>query len=295
MQGWTGMIYTFLKAKKEATAVAFQKRAEVPGFHRSYWQLYQQFPNRIQIVVLKDAGYVCPQPILDRHNWLEKQFQKKHLERPYLAGDKEQYNKYLTVALVGRKFQGETSVIAMNGGIITTALAALETGESPFNKIKWTVYEAWRVNDDKSKTLLHYARENPSNQYLQLVQQNGMLPSRQGDKSRQDCACHTEPQTADSSPALPRGGVLGNGQEGKSPSGQNERSCQEGACQSERETDKSSPEKDEKSCQEGACPGEQETQNSSPALPRQESPVRGASIDVQMDEEEQRVICGFWW
>lgn len=157
-RGWTGMIYTFLKAKKQATAVAFQKRAEVPGFHRSYWKLYQEFPNRIQIVVLNDSAYVCPQPILDKHDWLEGEFKKGSLQKPDRPANDPK--KYLTVAMVGRKFQGETKVVSMNGGNITTALFALETGSNPWKKIQWTVYEAWRPNQDKTeRTLLKYATE----------------------------------------------------------------------------------------------------------------------------------------
>jgi len=186
MQGWTGMIYTFLNAKKDSMAVAFQKRAEVPGFHRSYWKLYQQFPNRIQVVVMKDAGYFLPQPILKRHEWLEGEFEAGRLERPQCPeGDPGPYNKYLSVAMVGRIFQGDTKVIAMNGGRINMALAAIETAESPFKKIPWTVYEAWRVKQNKNeKTLFHYARDrereekttNPTKgtePTLKLVQQEG--------------------------------------------------------------------------------------------------------------------------
>jgi len=150
-RGWTNMIKTYLMAKKDGMAVAFQKRAEVPGFHRSYWELYRQFPHRIQIVVQKDAGYVSPKPILDKHDWLKEEFENGNLQKP-----KEE--KYLTVAMVGRKFQGETNVIAMNGGNITTALAALETSKNPFKRIPWTVYEAWRERRDPSEvTLVHYA------------------------------------------------------------------------------------------------------------------------------------------
>jgi len=170
MEGWTGMIHTFLNAKKDSKAVAFQKRAEVPGFHRSYWELYKKFPNRIQVVILKDAGYVCPKPVLERHNWLEDQFKNGKLERPphpdHSAGP---YNKYLTVAMVGRRFQGEIPVIAMSGGKINTALAAVETGNSPFKKIHWTVYEGWRGNEKQNeKTLFHYASES-ENQSLYLT------------------------------------------------------------------------------------------------------------------------------
>jgi len=209
MQGWTGMIYNFLKAKKEATAVAFQKRAEVPGFHRSYWKLHQEFPNRIQIVVLKDAGYVCPQPILDRHEWLEKQFDDNKLERPRRAdGDKDKYNKYLTTAMVGRNFQRETMVVAMNGGIIATALAALETGDGPFTQIQWTVYPAWRVKPEKSKTLVQYALEN-SHEGLNLVQQEGMSPLVLHESSCLAGACRMEQETRESFVALHVGGDCG--------------------------------------------------------------------------------------
>jgi len=160
-QGWTNMINTFLKAKKTASAVAFQNRAEVPGFHRSYWQLYKEFPHRVQIVVLNDSAYVCPQPILDKHDWLESEFKKGSLKKPERPANDPK--KYLTVAMVGRKFQGETKVISMNGGNITTALFAIETGLNPWKKIQWTVYEAWRQKQDKSeRTLLKYATEHAS-------------------------------------------------------------------------------------------------------------------------------------
>jgi len=180
MQGWTGMIWTFLNAKKSSKAVAFQKRAEVPGFHRSYWELYRKFPNRIQVVVMKDAGYFLPPPIVRRHKWLEVEFKAERLEKPKDPdGDPGPYNKYLSVAMVGRIFQGDnTKVIAMNGGRINIALAAIETGKSPFKKIHWTVYEAWRANQDENeKTLVHYARKREHEEKgteettLKLVQQ----------------------------------------------------------------------------------------------------------------------------
>merc|ERR1719336_3233357 len=100
------MIYTFLNSKKDATAVAFQKRAEVPGFHRQYWHLYQKFPNRIQVVVMKDAGYICPEPILKKHAWLDKQYNEGKLGKPFQTdAERGTYNKYLSVALLGRNFQ----------------------------------------------------------------------------------------------------------------------------------------------------------------------------------------------
>jgi len=92
---------------------------------------------------------------------LEEEFKAGRLEKPQCTeGDPGSYNKYLSVAMVGRIFQGDTKVIAMNGGRINIALAAIETGESPFKKIPWTVYEAWRVKHrENEKTLVHYARD----------------------------------------------------------------------------------------------------------------------------------------
>jgi len=173
-EGWTGMIETFLEVKPKTTAVAFQKKAEVPGFHRSYWELYKKFPNRIQIVVLNDECMhvdVCPKKIRDQLDWLEKQFIKGVLARPSFS------KKYLTVAMLGRTFQRnfkqETPVIAMNGGVINTALAAVETGLNKFPNIEWTVYEATRVKKppEVEKTLVYYALQHPENkENLKLVQ-----------------------------------------------------------------------------------------------------------------------------
>jgi len=209
MQGWTGMIYSFLNANKKNIAVAFQKKAEVPGFHRSYWNLYQKFPNRIRIVVLKDLGAykVCPKRIHDQHKWLEMQFQKGLLERTARPeeGKPDTFKDYLTVAMFGRIFQSlnstaATSVIAMNGGHIATAQAALETGPCPFRNVHWTVYEAWTVQKpNAAKSLVQYALENPSN-LLKLVLQEDMPGlvyrpnkcSAHGDQLQEGCPECTE-------------------------------------------------------------------------------------------------------
>jgi len=178
--GWTGIIEFFLEQKPNSKAVAFQSRAEVPGFHRSFWALYKKFPGRIQIVVLNDPDEdwaVCQQSILDRQSWLAGEFENgtlKDFERP-----NDDFVKWLTVAMISRKFQGETPVIAMNGGKITTALAALETGQNPYRKIQWTVYEAWRVDAEKEKkaggTLVHYAMQHSNENLMQHSNENLQL------------------------------------------------------------------------------------------------------------------------
>lgn len=169
VKGWTGMIYTFLLGKPNGTAVAFQKKAQVPGFHRSYWKLYQRFPNRIQIVVLNDVtvqsnGDVCPKQIKRQLDWLETQVEKKILQKPKSLD-------WVNVSLVAQRFQGQAiPVIAMNGGTTATALAALETGKNPFRRNPWTVYQAWKLESEKEerkpesekeKTLLEYALQKP--------------------------------------------------------------------------------------------------------------------------------------
>lgn len=169
--GWTGMIHTFLLGNPNGTAVAFQKKAQVPGFHRSYWKLYQTFPNRIQIVVLNDVttesnGCVCPQPKKQQQDWLERQFETKMLQKPYSMD-------WVNVSMVAQRFQGQAiPVIAMNGGTIATALAALETGENGFMNNPWTVCQAWKLKleGEKQKMLLEYALEqNPKSEHEYLT------------------------------------------------------------------------------------------------------------------------------
>merc|ERR1739838_1257931 len=53
-KGWTKLIPQFLRENPWRIAVAFQKRAEVPGFHRQYWHVYKDFPGRLWMVVLDD-------------------------------------------------------------------------------------------------------------------------------------------------------------------------------------------------------------------------------------------------
>jgi len=111
-EGWTGMIHTFLLGKPHGTAVAFTKKAEVPGFHRSYWELYKRFPNRIQIVVLNDVasnGHVCPPQVQQQQDWLADEYHKDGLESPFDM-------KWLNVATVGRRFQGDFSPDSASGG-----------------------------------------------------------------------------------------------------------------------------------------------------------------------------------
>merc|ERR1712008_167078 len=143
------------------------------GFHRSYWELYKTFPNRIQIVVLNDDVMndknVLPQILQEQYDWLKTLWERKIIEKPSTM-------KYLDVALLQRRFQRqfqcEIPVIAMNGGTISTAMAALETdvgGPHGFRRIQWTVYEAWKVEDeDMKKTLFHYALDC-QNEYLKVV------------------------------------------------------------------------------------------------------------------------------
>jgi hypothetical protein len=172
-EGWTGMIHTFLLGNPQGTAVAFQKKAEVPGFHRSYWELYKTFPNRIQIVVLNDdvmnGRNVCPQILQEQYDRLKTLWDSRQIEEPSTM-------KYLNVALLQRRFQRqfqcEIPVIAMNGGTISTAMAALETdvaGPHGFRRIQWTVYEVrTKVDQDMQRTLFYYAL-NRQNEYLKVV------------------------------------------------------------------------------------------------------------------------------
>jgi len=172
--GWTHIIRLFLEQKRNATAVAFQKRAEVPGFHRSFWELYQKFPNRIQIVVLDDVDHkhwVCPKPIQQRQKWLQGEFKKGTLDPP-----SAQFYKWLATAMISRKFQDQTPVIAMNGGKITTALAALETVSMAHKKIHWTVYETWKRPHVEERTLVEYAFDNPNENLTLICDKTRVLP-----------------------------------------------------------------------------------------------------------------------
>lgn len=161
-QGWTVMIHTFLLAKPNGTAVVFQKKAEVPGFHPSYWELYKTFPNRIQVVVLNDdvtRSDLHSTRGQEQHDWIAKQREKGTLTVP------DDTMRWLNVALVQRIWRSQNQlqipVIAMNGGAITTAMAALETSwDSPIahTPIQWTVYEAWTAKGlEYPKALIHYA------------------------------------------------------------------------------------------------------------------------------------------
>ena len=83
-EGWTKVIPEFLAVSQERIAIAFQKRKEVPGFHRSYWHLYKRFPGRIQMVVMEDQENMdaVPPAVKAQLKWLDEEFQSSRLKKP---------------------------------------------------------------------------------------------------------------------------------------------------------------------------------------------------------------------
>jgi len=81
-EGWTGLIPNFLEGQAHRYAVAFQKKAEVPGFHRQWWNTYKNFPDRIWIVVLDDgdaADKKVTNEVEAKLAWLEKSYADRTL------------------------------------------------------------------------------------------------------------------------------------------------------------------------------------------------------------------------
>jgi len=142
-EGWTAMIRPFLAARDSNRAVAFQKRAEVPGFHRSYWKLYQDFPNRVSIVVLSDKAYTLPHGVQEQLDWLEHEFCEGRLTRPATWEDDD--TGYLKRALVARTLQGLSGVIAMGGGKNAILQASIEALDPNHPKpCTWWVFPAYK-------------------------------------------------------------------------------------------------------------------------------------------------------
>merc|ERR1719401_2625526 len=137
------MIRDFLKCRPDTIAVAVQKRPEVPGFHRSYWKLYQDFPGRIKIVVLEDGAPhddAAAARVQAQMEWVKKEIDAGRLFPPETWDGPD--DRYLKLAVEARLLQGSTSsMIVMNGGLISCAQAAIETimpqSQSP---VQWTVY-----------------------------------------------------------------------------------------------------------------------------------------------------------
>lgn len=155
-QGWTKLIPEFLRGSTERLAVAFQKRAEVPGFHRQYWHLNKAFPGRVWMVVLDDDIGSLPNEISVQLAWLEEQVHQGKLKRNWV-------DKYVGVAMMGRKIQGNVPVVAINGGGVAVAQAAIELMKGHVN-IPWTVFPGQRVDrtDDPEGTLMGFFQRNPN-------------------------------------------------------------------------------------------------------------------------------------
>merc|ERR550525_2227464 len=121
-KGWTGrLIEPFLSLSTKNRAVAFQKKKEVPGFHRQYCSLYQKFPGQIWMVVLDDQPpHIVPPKIQEQKKWLETMYEGGKVLKPsnWTIG---QDSTYLEVALLARQLQGMAPVVAINGGKIATA------------------------------------------------------------------------------------------------------------------------------------------------------------------------------
>jgi len=174
-QGWTNMIRVFLEHNENNIAVAFQKRGEVPGFHRSYWRFYKDFPERLKIVVLEDEE-AASQVVKKQLDWLNKLYEDGFLLRPEGWQGNANANRYVEVSLLGRQLQGPVSVIALNGGRITSAQAAVDTLMSGSKNSRWTVYPAERRFEGRGvrvptpySTLIEFAEQNPSRN-MKMVQ-----------------------------------------------------------------------------------------------------------------------------
>lgn len=136
-KGWTKLIPEFLRGGSGRMAVAFQKQAEVPGFHRQYWHVYKEFPGRVWMVVLPDDLGSLPPEVSAQVAWLEEQAGMGNLKKCWVE-------KYVGVAMRGRAIQGPVPVLAINGGGVAMAQAAIELMKGDLN-IPWTVFPGDRV------------------------------------------------------------------------------------------------------------------------------------------------------
>jgi len=165
-KGWTGCIANFLEAKKDGRAVAFQKKAEVPGFHRQYWHIYKRFPDRVWMVVLEDDP--DEKNLSDgakaKLDWLDARFEDKTLSKPDTwEGAKD---KYVKLALMAREAQGLTPVIAINGGRSAAAQAAVETMMPNVDRVTWTIFPGLRTSkgvakvEEENTTVIEFAKKH---------------------------------------------------------------------------------------------------------------------------------------
>jgi len=168
-EGWTGLIPGFLAGKPHRLAVAFQKKREVPGFHRQYWHVYKRFPDRVWIVVFDDSTGEenPPKAVADKLAWLEQAYADGRLKKPDTwAGARD---RYVQVALMAREVQGLTPVIAINGGRTAAAQVAVETAMPGVQPIPWTVFPGKRTKQGDSReeepnsTVLEFARAEEAN------------------------------------------------------------------------------------------------------------------------------------
>lgn len=157
--GWTKLIPEFLRGSSERLAVAFQKEAEVPGFHREYWHAYKEFPGRVWVVVLPDdfgsfSKEVSVQ-VSAQVAWLEEQVRLEKLKKDWVQ-------KYVGVAMSGRAIQGPAPVVAINGGGVAIAQAAIDLMRGDVS-VPWTVFSGQRVGirDNRADTLIGFLERNP--------------------------------------------------------------------------------------------------------------------------------------
>ena len=166
-KGWTHLIPLFLQGDGSRIVVAFQKRAEVPGFHRQYWDIYRRFPGRVWMVVVPDdfVDSVATEKVIRELAWLEEMYANNLLQRPTTwTGD---HARYLRLALLLRRHQGATSVMAINGGKTAAATAAVENLMWKEERVKWTVFGGKRVDhksgqcrvEEKNSTLVELCED----------------------------------------------------------------------------------------------------------------------------------------
>ena len=139
-EGWTKVIPEFLAVSQERIAIAFQKRKEVPGFHRSYWHLYKRFPGRIQMVVMEDQENMdaVPPAVKAQLKWLDEEFQSSRLKKPTTWEGAQ--DRYLMLALCARWNQGRIPVVAVGGGRVAAAQAVVDTCMADGPRIPWMVF-----------------------------------------------------------------------------------------------------------------------------------------------------------
>ena len=160
--GWTHLIPLFLQGGDTRSAVAFQKRAEVPGFHRQYWDIYRRFPGRVWMVVVPDdfVDGIAAKEFAPELAWLEKMYEDNVMQRPTTwTGE---HTRYLRLALVLRKHQGATPVTAIDGGKTTAAQAAVEHLMWTDQCIKWTIFCGKRLAREGKQCFLPKRRTTQS-------------------------------------------------------------------------------------------------------------------------------------